>query len=245
MRRFDNTGITRENDGAFDDVLQFAHVAGPVMARRARRRRFVRKPLRGAAVFAGGPEQEMLGQEWDVFPAVAQGRHLDGDDVEAKEEVFAELLPFDALFEMAVGGGDDAHVHLDGAVAADAFQFALLEHAQQFGLDGGGNLADFVQQDGSAVGQFEPAFAFVESAGKRALFVAEELALDEVSGNGGAVDLDERGAGAAGFPCAGRGRPVPCRCRFRPGSERWPACARPGGSTGASCSMAGLWPSNS
>jgi hypothetical protein len=34
-----------------------------------------------------------------------------------------------------VGGGDDAHVDLDRAVAAHALEFALLQHAQQLDLD--------------------------------------------------------------------------------------------------------------
>ena len=100
------------------------------------------------------------------------------------------------MFEIAVGGGDDADIHLDGAVAADAFEFALLQHAQQLGLDAGRNFADFIQQNGAAVGQFKAAFAFVQRAGEGAAFMAEKFAFNQVFRDGGAVDLDERRAGA-------------------------------------------------
>ena len=121
-----------------------------------------------------------LGQIGDVFLVFAQGGDMDGNDVEAEEKVLAEFLAFDAFFQTAVGGGDDADVHLDGAVAAHALQFAFLQDAQELGLDLRGNLADFVQEDGAAVGQFKAAFALGEGAGERAFFVAEEFALDEV-----------------------------------------------------------------
>ena len=54
---------------------------------------------------------------------------MNGDDIEAKEEVLAKFLALDAVFQTAVGRGDDADVHLDGAVAADPFQFAFLKDA--------------------------------------------------------------------------------------------------------------------
>ncbi len=134
-----------------------------------------------------------------------KGGDMDGNDVEAEEEVLAEFLALDAFFEMAVGGGDDADIHLDGAVAADAFEFALLQHAQQLGLDLRGNFADFVEQDGAVVGEFKAAFAFGDRAGERAFFVAEEFAFDEVFGNGGAIELDERGGGALALAIQGAG----------------------------------------
>ena len=140
------------------------------------------------AVFAGETAHELLGEMGHVLPVFAQRRHVNGHDVEAEEEVLAEFLALDAFLEVAVGGGDDADIHLDGAVAADAFELALLEDAQQLGLDLRRNLADFVQQDGPAVGQFEAAFAFGQRAGERALFVAEEFAFDEVLRDGGAID---------------------------------------------------------
>ncbi len=71
----------------------------------------------GAAVLAAELGEEFLDEERDVFFAVAQGRDEEGDDVEAVEEVFAEVAAGDLLFEVLVGGGDDADVDVDGVVA--------------------------------------------------------------------------------------------------------------------------------
>ena len=60
---------------------------------------------------------------------------MNGHDVEAEEKVLAEFLALHAFLQTPVGGGDDAHVHFDGAVAAHPLQFPLLEDAQQLGLD--------------------------------------------------------------------------------------------------------------
>ena len=50
----------------------------------------------------------------------AQRRHLDGEHVEAVEQVAAERAAHDGLFEVAMRGGDDAHVAVARHVAADA-----------------------------------------------------------------------------------------------------------------------------
>ena len=54
---------------------------------------------------------------------------MHGDDVETKVQVLPKLVFLNALLELAVGGGDDAHVDIDRAVAADALEFAFLQHA--------------------------------------------------------------------------------------------------------------------
>ena len=93
---------------------------------------------------------------------------------------------------------------LIGARAADALELALLEHAEQLGLGFGGHLADLVEEERAAVGQLEPADPPGDGAGEGALLVAEQLALDQPRGQGGAVDLDERLVRA---PAAGVDRP--------------------------------------
>ena len=103
---------------------------------------------------------------------------------------------------------------LIGCAAADALELALLEHAQQLGLGLEGHLADLVEEERAAVGQLEAADASVDGAGERALLVAEQLALDESGGQGGAVDLDQRLA-VRWLSEWTPARSAPCRCRFR------------------------------
>ena len=88
-------------------------------------------------------------------------------------------------------GRDDAHVDADGLLGAERLHLALLDGAQDLGLGGGAQVADLVEKQGAQVGEGELAPPGLGGAGEGALFVAEELALDERLGDGGAVHGDE------------------------------------------------------
>ena len=49
-------------------------------------------------------------------------------------KIVAEAFFTDGAFEIAIGRGDDAHIDADRLAPADPVEFALLEHAQQLGL---------------------------------------------------------------------------------------------------------------
>ena len=91
----------------------------------------------------------------------------------------------------------DADVDLDRLLAADALEPALLEHAQELGLQAERQLADLVEEQRAAVGHLEAAGLLFGRAGERALLVAEQLALDQRLGERGAVDGDARTLRAA------------------------------------------------
>jgi hypothetical protein len=84
-----------------------------------------------------------------------------------------------------------AQVDLDDALAADRAVLAFLQDPEQLRLEKRRHLADLVEHQRAAARQFEQPDLVLERAGERALFVAEELGLDQVLGNGRAVDLDE------------------------------------------------------
>ncbi len=138
--------------------------------------------------------EEVIDEERDVFQPLAQGGHLDRDDVEPVEEVFAEPAGGDGLGEDEIGGGDDAAIGLDRVRSADSLESAVLKHAQQLGLHSQGHLADFVEEQSASLGQLEPAFLLAIGAGEGPAFVAEELALEQVLRQGRTVDGDQRPA---------------------------------------------------
>jgi hypothetical protein len=74
--------------------------------------------------------QRQLG---DVLAAFAQRRDRQGDDFEAVEQVLAEAPGGHLGAQVAVGGGDDAHVDGHLGLAADRAD-APLERPQQLGL---------------------------------------------------------------------------------------------------------------
>src|SRR4029453_8991836 len=99
--------------------------------------------------------------------------------------------------ESAVGGGDQAHIDGAGALFADAFEIALLQHAQQLALKFERNFADLVEKQRAAVGKFEPPDAVAHRAGEGAADMAEELAFKEFARDRRAIDADQRAVAAA------------------------------------------------
>ncbi len=97
----------------------------------------------------------------------------------------------DQFFEALVGGGDEAHVGLEGLVAADALEEAGIEGAQDFDLGVGVDLADLIEEKRAAVGLLETARAPLGRPGECSFFVAEEFALEQLRGERGAMDGDE------------------------------------------------------
>jgi len=134
MLRLDQAAVAAEDHGALDDVLQFADVAGPMVGLK-NRHASVGNAADAYAVLAGEAGHELLGEEGHILHVPAQRGNMDGNNIEAKIKVLTEVLALDAFLEAAVGGGQDPHINFDGAIAADALQFALLEDAEQLGLD--------------------------------------------------------------------------------------------------------------
>ena len=134
--------------------------------------------------------EEVLGEERDVAGALAKGWELDGDDVDAVVEVFAEAAGAGHLFEVFVGGADEAEVDFAEGAAAEALHHVVFEDAEELGLKGEGEGCDLVEEEGAGVGEFDLAGAGFGGAGEGSAFAAEEFGLDEVLGEGGAVEAD-------------------------------------------------------
>ena len=180
----------RHGRGAFDAILQLAHVARPVAVQQDLQR--LGRDAQPALVACVELFQEVLDQQRNVFAPLAQRRQGDRDHVDAVIEVLAECTARHRLLQVAVGGENQAHVHLDRFVAADALELAFLQHTQQLGLECRRDLADLVQEQRAAVRQLEAALAFLGGAGERALLVTEQLRLQQGLGERRAVHADER-----------------------------------------------------
>ena len=142
----------------------------------------------GQAVFVGVEVEEMLGEQRNVFAAGAQRRQVDGDDVEAVEKIFAEAAIAHGLAQIDVGGGEDAHIHLNLLNAAEVHEAAVLQHAQNLGLRVHAHGGDLVEEERAAVGDFEEALLGRDGRSERALDVAEERGLEQLRRHGAGVD---------------------------------------------------------
>ena len=119
--------------------------------------------------------------------------------VQAIEEIAAERARLDRRLQVAVRGGDHAHVDANRCAPADTLELTLLQDAEQRDLGLHRQLADFVEEDGPAVRQLEATEAPLRRTGERPFLVAEELRRDQLARNGRAVHAHE-GAGATRRP---------------------------------------------
>ena len=195
----------RDEDGAggaeqrlFQDALQLADVARPGVGAQPRQR--LRSDLAHlAAQLAVEAAQVLLDQHGQIVAPFAQRRQSDREDAEPVEQVGTELALAGPAFQVAVGGRDQPHVGPDRFAAADALEGLVLQHAQQLGLHRQRHVADLVEEQRAAAALLELADPAAVGAGEGALLVAEQLAFQQVLGDGGAVDGVKR-------------RPAPALC---------------------------------
>src|SRR5438552_3276368 len=160
--------------------------------REARAQRLAGERLHLAAETPDGVLQEPVDQERDVLATLGERRDHELDDAQPVIEVLAEAPRPDAGLQVLVGRSDQADVHPDRRVTADALHFLLLDRAQELRLGLERHVADLVEEERAAVRGLELALAPGDRAGERAPLVAEELALDELLAERRAVHLDER-----------------------------------------------------
>jgi hypothetical protein len=84
------------------------------------------------------------------------------------------------------------------SACADRLDLALLQRAQQLHLRRQRQLADLIQEQGAAIGFRELADMAVGGAGEGSALVTEQDRLNQIVGNGAAIDRNERLAP----PCA-------------------------------------------
>ena len=138
----------------------------------------------------------MFGERNDIFGTLAQRRNAKLKLSETMKEILAEAAFAHRGFEILVGGGNDADIHLDLAMPAETVEGLAIEHAQQLDLRLQLQFADFVEEERALVGQFEESGLGSVSAAERAFFVSEQFALHQIFGKRGAVDVDPRTAAA-------------------------------------------------
>src|SRR5216684_2789835 len=102
---------------------------------------------------------EVRRQQRQVFQPVAQGRQLDGVNVETVVEIFAQSSLADRLTQRTIGCSEDAHVDRQLFACAEAQNSPLFENTEQFGLHLRPHLCDLVEQKAAAVRPLEASLA--------------------------------------------------------------------------------------
>ena len=126
-------------------------------------------------------EEKSAHEKRNIFLPIAQRRHRDVHDVQAKIQIVAEFSLGHEPLQIFVRGRDQAHIRAQSLIAADALEGALLaDHAQQFYLRARVDLADFIEKNCAAVRLLEPSDAPLVRAGERAALVPEQFALEQL-----------------------------------------------------------------
>src|SRR5215813_3660337 len=183
--------IASDDDGAIDDVFQFAYVARPVVRAQTTKTIGRKFQLRFAHAFASAPEKR-FGKDFHVGAAIAQSGNGHRENVQPVIEIFAKTSGGDFSGKVAIGGSDHAHIHFARLGTADWFEFAFLKNAEKLWLQLEGKFADFVEEDCSAVGEFESPGAAHSGSSEGTTLVAKKFAFTEGSRDCGTVDPNER-----------------------------------------------------
>ena len=100
-------------------------------------------------------------------------------DANAVVEVFAELARNHQGRQIAVRRRNYADIHRDGFNTPQRFDDPFLQYPQKSHLHGGGDIANFVEEDRSTVGPGEPPWFVSLGVGERAGLVTEQFALQQ------------------------------------------------------------------
>ena len=129
-----------------------------------------------------------------ILQTLPQRRKLDAEHIDAPEQVLAKLARGHEAREVSMGGRDDAQINLDRARTSDSLDLAFLQRPQEFHLLRQRKLGHLVEKQSAAVRPFESSLVRTRRAGERALFVAKQIALDQVLRQRTTVYRDERAA---------------------------------------------------
>src|SRR5262249_34825637 len=140
--------------------------------------------------------EEVLDEDGDVLPALAERRDTGGHDGDTIVEVLPEGPLLDLLLRVLVRRGDQPDVRPGGLAATHLDEFTALDHAQQLRLEREAQLAQLVDEQRTRVREREDALARLDGSGERALDVPEEMALHETFRHRGTVEGDEAAVAA-------------------------------------------------
>ena len=133
----------------------------------------------------------MLCQQRNIAPNLAQRWKVEMNHIQTKIQVLAKPVLLNFFLQVLIRRSHKPDVHRHRAAAANPFNLTFLQDAEQFSLGREAEVADFIQEQGAAVGGFNSADAALDSSGN-AFLDAEQLALDQCFGQCGAVNGDER-----------------------------------------------------
>ena len=181
-----------QHHGGLDAVFKFADISRPwIVKEQPHGLRAERFDV--FALLCGITLKEIAGLQRNVIFSLFKRRQINRNHVKPIIEILTKSALFYRLQKVSVGGRNDTHIHGQGAFPADAFKLLGLDNPQKLDLGRWGNFADFIQENGSAIGLLKAPDLLPDGTGEGPLFVTEKLTFKQSSRIGGAVNNNERG----------------------------------------------------
>src|ERR1700733_14251406 len=191
------TRTTSHEDSTLNRMIEFPDVARPAVLEH-RLQRSGCEAGRSLAVAGGIAGEEVSGENRNIFAAITQRGKMNLYSVEAEEQILAKAARGTLLLQVGIGRREQTSVHPPGLRGADTLEVAGLEYTQQLGLLAHGNIGDFIEEEGTAVGEFEAPNAVGARVGESSFDMAEELAFKRSFRQGASVYGDQGTRGARG-----------------------------------------------
>ena len=170
--------LREHNHGAFQNIAKLADIPRPGITRQFRHRAVIHIRYRPVPSL-GQLGQNGGGDQRDVHLPFGEAWYLDREDIDPVIEVSAEGTVIDARLNVLVGGADKAEINIDLVIAANPLNGAVFQYAQQLGLQRQRHIADLIKEQGSAVCEFDPAFARLVGAGEGAFLMTEDFGFQQ------------------------------------------------------------------
>ena len=118
------------------------------------------------------------------------------------------------FLQVFIGCGNQPDIHSNRSRPSHPLELSLLQHPQQLGLKHRSQLPHFIQEHSSAVSRFQLALLLRYGAGESPFLMAEQFALQQRLGQGGAVERYKGLAGARAIRMNGAGDQLFARSTF-------------------------------
>ena len=127
----------------------------------------------GETILPGNFPGKMFHQQGDVlFPFPERG-DVNVQHVDAIVQVLSKGILLYCLEQIAIGGSNKPHIHLNGFGGTDFLNLPVFQKAQQFYLHALVNFPDFIQKNRTTVGHFQPPLFTIRCPGKGTPGVSE------------------------------------------------------------------------
>ena len=134
-------------------------------------------------------------QRRNILPPLAQGRNTQRHHREPIEQILPEAPGGDFGLQIAIGGGNDPHIHIHPGRAANAGKTLILQRAHDLALGFQRHIRHLIEQQRAAMGTLQHA-STARPIGRG--FDAEKLFLDPRRVHRGAIDRDKGAIHPAG-----------------------------------------------